>query len=308
MLRVSVPTRAALVVLEISCGAVQLAAQAAPNVEVRFIPESPPQGTFVVVAVRVEAGEGEPARAIEGSLAGQLLHFSPVGGEFRSMGAIPIGARGNMAVTLSVTSPAGDTMHRLVRLPVAGVEFPTEQLTVDPRFTDEPDSALAERIRREARAARQVSLRSHDTPRLWTEAFERPAGGEITSAFGTGRVFNRELQSRHWGVDFDGETGDPVRAANRGVVALVGNFYYAGNVIYLDHGEGVVTVYMHLSDTLVARGDTVEAGQVIGRIGATGRVTGPHLHWAGRYGTVTANPLSLLELSPTVLRTDGGGD
>lgn len=270
--------------------------QAHAPLSVRFVPELPAQGTFVVVAARIQAESGESTKVVGGSLAGQPLHFSPSEGEFRSLGAVPVGARGDIAVTLSLSSARGDTTHHLVRLPIAAAVFPSERLTVDPRFAEEPDSTLRERIRREARAARQVSLRSHQTPRLWTEPFVRPAPGEITSEFGTERLFNGELQSRHWGVDFDGNTGDPIRAANRGVVALVGDFYHAGNVVYIDHGEGVVTVYMHMSEALVARGDTVEAGQLIGRIGATGRVTGPHLHWAGRYGRVTANPLSLLEV------------
>jgi murein DD-endopeptidase MepM/ murein hydrolase activator NlpD len=118
----------------------------------------------------------------------------------------------------------------------------------------------------------------------------------VTSEFGSGRVFNGRVTSRHLGVDFRGAVGEPVRAANRGVVALVDNFFLAGNVIYIDHGGGVVTSYFHLSKPLVAVGDTVTRGQQIGLVGSTGRVTGPHLHWAARYGTVTVNPLDLLSL------------
>jgi murein DD-endopeptidase MepM/ murein hydrolase activator NlpD len=88
-----------------------------------------------------------------------------------------------------------------------------------------------------------------------------------------------------------------VRAANRGIVALVDNFFLAGNVVYVDHGGGLVTAYFHLSKTLVSVGDTVSRGKVIGLVGATGRVTGPHLHWAARYGTTTVNPLDLVSLN-----------
>jgi pyruvate/2-oxoglutarate dehydrogenase complex dihydrolipoamide acyltransferase (E2) component len=88
-----------------------------------------------------------------------------------------------------------------------------------------------------------------------------------------------------------------VRAANRGVVRLTSRFYLGGNVVYLDHGEGLVSAYMHLSRTLVAAGDTVARGQTIGHVGSTGRVTGPHLHWVVRYGTSSVDPLSLLALS-----------
>jgi murein DD-endopeptidase MepM/ murein hydrolase activator NlpD len=98
------------------------------------------------------------------------------------------------------------------------------------------------------------------------------------------------------GVDFAGRTGAPVRAANRGVVALVGNFYLGGRVVYIDHGAGLVTGYFHLSRATVAVGDTVARGEVIGFVGATGRVTGPHLHWIARYGAVTVDPMTLLTL------------
>jgi murein DD-endopeptidase MepM/ murein hydrolase activator NlpD len=98
-------------------------------------------------------------------------------------------------------------------------------------------------------------------------------------------------------VDFAGQPGDPVRAANRGVVALVDNFFLAGNVVYLNHGDGVVTGYFHLTEATVAVGDTVERGQQIGIVGATGRVTGPHLHWSARYGEHTFDPMGLLELT-----------
>lgn len=109
-------------------------------------------------------------------------------------------------------------------------------------------------------------------------------------------MFNGTLTSRHLGVDFRGKTGDPIVAANRGVVALVDNFFLAGNVVYIDHGGGIVTAYFHMSKTLVAAGDTVEQGQKIGLVGSTGRVTGPHLHWSARYGAITVNPLDLFSL------------
>jgi murein DD-endopeptidase MepM/ murein hydrolase activator NlpD len=103
-------------------------------------------------------------------------------------------------------------------------------------------------------------------------------------------------RSTHSGLDISGRKGDPVRASNRGVVALVGNFFYGGMCIYVLHGEGLMTLYYHLSRTLVSAGDTVERGQVIGRVGATGRVTGPHLHWGAQYGAIAFDPADLLTL------------
>jgi murein DD-endopeptidase MepM/ murein hydrolase activator NlpD len=117
-------------------------------------------------------------------------------------------------------------------------------------------------------------------------------------------VFNGQVTSRHLGVDFEGTVGDTVRAANRGVVALVDTFFLAGMLVYVDHGAGVVTGYFHLSQPLVAAGDTVERGQPIGLVGRSGRVTGPHLHWAARYGALTVNPLDLIALGADWYRSE----
>jgi murein DD-endopeptidase MepM/ murein hydrolase activator NlpD len=117
--------------------------------------------------------------------------------------------------------------------------------------------------------------------------------------FGVSRVFNGVVRSRHLGVDFAGARGAPVRAANRGVVALVADLYLSGTTLLIDHGAGLVTGYLHLSRALVAPGDTVARGQLIGRVGASGRVTGPHLHWLAAYGHITFDPLDLLRLNLT---------
>jgi murein DD-endopeptidase MepM/ murein hydrolase activator NlpD len=124
----------------------------------------------------------------------------------------------------------------------------------------------------------------------------RPRPTRITSGFGSGREFNGRVTDRHMGTDFAGKVGAPVRAAGRAVVVLVARFYLAGNAVYLDHGGGLVTGYFHLSRVVVAAGDTVAAGQVIGAVGRSGRATGPHLHWIARYGGITVNPVSLFAL------------
>ena len=118
----------------------------------------------------------------------------------------------------------------------------------------------------------------------------------MTSKFGSGRVFNGRVSSSHLGIDYRGADGEPIFAANRGVVALVAEFFLAGNVVYIDHGAGVVTGYFHMSKPEVAVGDTVQRGQEIGLVGATGRVTGPHLHWSARFGALTIDPADLLGL------------
>jgi murein DD-endopeptidase MepM/ murein hydrolase activator NlpD len=221
------------------------------------------------------------------------LHFERTNrGLYRAVGAIPVSAAATIPLLLELGRP-GEAEDRAVRIPVTAGEFTVEQLSVAPQFVAPPDSALRVRIAEERARAGEVSRRTHATRRLWHGTFELPVDGRVTSPFGKGREFNGVVQSRHMGTDLSGATGTPVRAPNRGVIALTGDFYYAGRVVYLDHGSGLVTVYMHLSEIAVAEGDTVETGQLLGRVGATGRVTGPHLHWTARYGSVSFDPLTL---------------
>ncbi|HEX2723764.1 MAG TPA: M23 family metallopeptidase [Gemmatimonadaceae bacterium] len=253
--------------------------------------------------VRVSFGGGfvtDSIVSVSGSIAGEPLHFRRNGsGMWRSIAGIPVDSSGDVAAFVVIEQASGvtDTVRSTVRILSSkpGKGRP-RTLSVSSRFTRPLDSATQARVDLENEKAREIGRRAHDSPRMWTAPFLRPRPSAVTSMFGSGRMFNGTLSSRHLGVDFRGATGAPVHAANRGLVALVDEFFLAGNVIYIDHGGGVVTGYFHLSETLVSAGDTVVRGQEIGRVGATGRVTGPHLHWTARYGAVTVNPLDLVAL------------
>jgi murein DD-endopeptidase MepM/ murein hydrolase activator NlpD len=231
-------------------------------------------------------------------MADEPLHFiASTGGTWHAIGPVPVDAVGSLAASVILRRVSGKTETIRTRITLPKRPLPEAlPLAVDSTFSRPLDSATAARVERENTRAKDIGKRAHDSPAMWTASFLRPRTSVITSEFGSGRVFNGRLTSRHLGVDFRGAVGEPVRAANRGVVALVDNFFLAGNVVYIDHGGGVVTAYFHLSKPLVAVGDTVTRGQQIGLVGATGRVTGPHLHWAARYGTVTVNPLDLVRL------------
>jgi murein DD-endopeptidase MepM/ murein hydrolase activator NlpD len=254
-------------------------------------PPLPLQGSLVLMAVRPL--EGDSVAAVRGELAGEALHFERFADGFRALGAVPLGASDSVAARVVVerTDSTGDTVF--ASLPVRVRRVPRERLRVAPEFAQPPES-LAERIRLEQELVQEARQRSHDTPRLWHAPFVRPSSGAVTSAFGVARVFNQVLRSRHWGVDFAGQTGAPVRAANRGVVVLVADLYYSGTTVLVDHGAGLITGYFHLSRVLVVPSDTVDVGHVIGRVGSSGRVTRPHLHWFGAYGSVTVDPLDLV--------------
>lgn len=237
---------------------------------------------------------------VRGSTDGMTMHVAGVrlhpeaahsaSGVARITAAAPIDSV--FGVTLRVECSAGGPQDW--RIATDSGAYRLERLRVAPRFSAPPDSAVAERQRVEAERAARVSEASHDTPVLWRAPFAAPRASRITSRFGTGRTFNGEVVSRHLGTDYAGAVGAPIRAANRGVVRLTGAFYLGGNVVYVDHGAGLMTAYLHLSRTLVAEGDTVERGTVIARVGATGRVTGPHLHFIVRYGGITVDPLTLI--------------
>ncbi|HEY8380060.1 MAG TPA: M23 family metallopeptidase [Nannocystis sp.] len=257
---------------------------------VELAPEKPVQGTIFTVRV---VPDGAELVRVAGEFAGEPLHFEPGDVAFTALAAVPVDAEGELTLHLELHTAAGRVERREERVEIAPGNFRHERLTVAPRYGGGYDEATLARIRRETERVREVSRRAHGTPRLWEAPFVRPRPSRITSRFGNGREFNGQIQSRHTGVDFAGAVGAPVHAAARGVVRIVDEFFLGGNVVYIDHGAGLVTAYLHLSEVTVAEGDTVQAGQQIGKVGATGRVTGPHLHWIVRYGNISIDGLSL---------------
>lgn len=268
----------------------------AQSARLSILPARPAPGALVRVTLAADPARGDSIVAVSGTMAGEPLHFARSGpASYRAIGAMPVDAASTTAEAIIARASGGaDTVRAEIALPP--LPPPKEKLDVASKFGQPLDSALEARVAREVEIAHEIGRKSHETPRLWTAPFARPRPSAITSRFGAGRTFNGRVTSRHLGVDLRGATGAPVRAANRGVVAAVDTFYLGGRIVYVDHGQGIVTAYMHLSKFLVAVGDTVARGQRIGLVGATGRVTGPHLHWAARYGSLTVNPLDLLTL------------
>lgn len=263
-------------------------------------PAEPAPGGIVRFSVAPDPDTPDAVVSVRGTLAGEPLRFLEGAERFRAIGGVPVDATDSVMARVYVTRRSGATDTLLLALTVPPKPPPPREtkLAVDQRFTRPLDKRTQERIRRENALALQVARNAHRSSPLWMEEFQRPRESVVTSQFGTGRMFNGAVASRHLGVDYRGAPGEPVFAANRGVVALVDTFFLAGRVVYIDHGGGVVTGYFHLTTPLVANGDTVERGQKIGTVGSTGRVTGPHLHWAARYGAVTVNPADLLDLAP----------
>jgi murein DD-endopeptidase MepM/ murein hydrolase activator NlpD len=283
----------ALLFVQISVSAAHVG-RPAPQVvpRISWAPEQPGQGQLFVL--RVTPAADKRVSEVRGMTAGETLHFDRTErGVFESLAAVPIATEGSMPVHVTIVYADGREEDLSPTITVAAGQYRHERLTVAPALGRPLDSAQQTRLARDRSQAAEVSRLAHRSPRLWTDELVLPRRARVTSGFGNGRVFNGRVSSRHMGLDLDGALGDTVIAVARGVVVLVDRFLLAGNIVYLNHGGGLLSGYFHLSEQLVAPGDTVVAGTPIGRVGATGRVTGPHLHWVVRYGSTSVDPRSL---------------
>lgn len=171
--------------------------------------------------------------------------------------------------------------------------YPKQELTLDENMVSPPPEAL-ERAARERKVVKQA-LNTMSTHRLWSLPLLRPVNGDTSSAYGLRRILNGKPKYPHRGLDFRAPEGTEIRATADGRVILAGDHYYAGKSVYIDHGNGVVSMYFHLSGPKVSEGEQVRRGQVIGLSGTTGRATGPHLHFGVAVQGALVDPKPLLE-------------
>jgi murein DD-endopeptidase MepM/ murein hydrolase activator NlpD len=186
----------------------------------------------------------------------------------------------------------GEKKYR-AEINVVPFEFRTIHLTVsEEKVTLSPESQR--RVDKEY--ALQKKIWDRETPMAWSGQFTKPTGTEISTEYGVKRIFNKKRTSIHRGMDFRGKTGAPVTAVNSGTVVLSQDLFYGGNTLVVDHGMGLYSVYMHLSEFKVREGDKVIKEQVVGFVGSSGRATGPHLHLSVKLGGLSVNPESLFKL------------
>jgi murein DD-endopeptidase MepM/ murein hydrolase activator NlpD len=185
---------------------------------------------------------------------------------------------------------------------VSGKAFPTTELTVSPGYVQ----LSPENQERAARDSSEINAiySTLTSQAYWVRPFQVPIPGTTGGRnFGHRRVFNGEPRAPHSGADLTAATGAEIHAVNAGRVVLAKDLFFSGNAVFIDHGLGVYSTYLHLSEMLVEPGTMVEQGQVIGLAGATGRVTGPHLHWGVRILSARVDPFSLLELGTFAVDT-----
>lgn len=208
---------------------------------------------------------------------------------------LPVGlevAGGSYPVTAAVADLKGRTTSAELTLKVVTKERPEERLNLPERMVS-PDQKSLARIKRDNNLLNEkFAMRSG---RFWTR-FVRPVGGEVSSVFGKRRVMNGKPKAPHSGTDFRSPAGTLVRSISNGRVVLVTDLFYTGNTVVIDHGEGLFSLYGHLSKVLVEHGHDLLAGDVLGRVGSTGRSTGAHLHLTVKLFGERVDPMALLNL------------
>lgn len=251
------------------------------------------RGEVLMVVVEGES----PKRPPTAEFRGRALEFFPAAstGTWLAFVGLDLDAPTGPAPLKAVLRGAsGRAERKELTIDVGAGKFPVEELKVAQKFVT-PAKTDAERA--EGEAVKLHHLFTHgEEKRLFEGSFTPPIPGAATARFGERRIFNGQPRAPHSGMDLKAKKGVPVRAPAAGRVVLAGPLYFSGNTIVLDHGLGLTTLYAHLSKMLVKTGDLVKKGRIIGKVGATGRVTGPHLHWALKLKEARVDPYSLAAL------------
>jgi murein DD-endopeptidase MepM/ murein hydrolase activator NlpD len=273
------------------------------------VPAQESHGQVTITPAIVVAGSPELIRvaapnaiSVESEWLSRKVEFFQSGAEWIALAGVdvesPLGPS-----TLHINAQMnGRTVDLSQSIEIHAAHYRTGTLSVAPKFVQPPPKELKE-IEEQSKLKAKVFASSAPVP-LWHGSFHAPVSAEATDSFGTRRTFNGKLASIHKGADFRAAMGTPVHASNSGIVVLARPLYFEGNCVVIDHGLGLFTISMHFSRIDVKEGQHVNTGDELGLSGATGRVTGPHLHWAVRWQGAYLDPIKLLRLN---LNLDGSG-
>jgi murein DD-endopeptidase MepM/ murein hydrolase activator NlpD len=258
-------------------------AETAQQPEVLFEPNNPGPGDIMVVTVKNVTG------MVEGTFNGKKVYFNPSRDSLKAIVGIDLSTPpGKYDIEVSAV---GNTLRRTVQ--VIKKKYGLQRLTL-PKDMVELTPENEARVEREQH--KMAAIWPNESELVWAGNFINPREGEIVTQFGIKRIINNIRKNPHSGVDVSAAEGDEVRAPNNGVVVLIDDQFYSGNSVVLDHGQGIYTMFFHLSKVLVRPGQKVKKGEVIALVGSTGRSTGAHLHWGARVQGAKVDPLELIKL------------
>ena len=270
-----------------------MAAHGESNLRLESFPNVAKQGDICLIRASGPAS----LKSIHGEFQGERfsISFNKETGTYEGLIGIDMNTSpATYEIKVFVTDGDNRVYSSALSLRVERVDFGTQVLSLPPSMVD-LDAKTLERVHQETKKLEALFQASRNE-RLWRSVFIRPVEGEISTGFGLNRIINGQRRSQHTGVDLRAEKGTPVLASNHGVVVLVDELFFSGTSVILDHGWGLYSMYFHLSEALVKEGDFVRTGAMLGRVGSTGRSTGPHLHWGIRINGARVDPLSLLKI------------
>lgn len=247
-------------------------------------PANPGPGDIVIITVKGLSGP------VEGKLGETKLYFNPSQDSFKAVAGVDLYTEPG-AYPLAI-SANGRVFSRKIK--IAKKEFPVQKLTL-PKDMVELSPENEARVEQDQKKV--AALWPNETDRIWNGNFMNPREGEISTAFGLRRIINGISKNPHSGVDISADEGKEVLAPNNGVVILVDDQFFSGNSVFLDHGQGIYTMFFHLSKILVEQGQQVKKGDVIALVGSSGRSTGAHLHWGVRVQGARVDPQALIKLN-----------
>jgi murein DD-endopeptidase MepM/ murein hydrolase activator NlpD len=268
-----------------------LASVFAESLRPEIVPKAAKQGEVCLLRVfgpkNLKNAEGEFQRI--------RIPLSPnsTGKAYEGLLAVDLEAKpAKYQVKVRGVDPSGKNLSGAAALEVKKVVFKTQNLSLPSAMVD-LDPKTLERVNAESKRVEALFQRAR-REKLWKGPFLQPVQGEISTPFGLRRVINRQNKSPHSGVDLRAAEGTPILASNSGAVVLVDDLFFSGKSVVLDHGQGIYSMYFHLSEVLAREGEKISRGDVLGQAGSTGRSTGPHLHWGVRVHGAKVDPFSLI--------------
>ncbi len=271
----------------------------ADNLAVSLFPKRPLQGQAVIVSIRCRQTSPAPRQLI---LLGEKFKIVGVDeGEYKAVCAIPLNAPlGPQQLGIDLA----DAGVVEISLTIGAGNYGEEHLHLPAEMVNPTNVVHLRQIKNDRIRLRQIYGSSKAVIRF-SQPFIWPLKSTIITPFGRRRFLNETPKSPHGGIDLRGKTGTPVPAAAGGKVAFSGKLYYSGNAVIIDHGLDIFSLYLHLNTLLVAEGDQVNQGQILGTLGSTGRVTGPHLHWGIKINGIFVDPLEFIKESRLLLQPAG---